>query len=130
MRQHPAQTDLALFAHGDLSLFQSWSLRHHVSGCTECQADVDAFRAAREHLAAEAVQLPDGLRWDRLADEMTATIRLGLEAGECVAPARPKVVAAPRWRAAAVVATVTALLVGPKTVSIRIELGCEKIAAA
>ena len=32
--------------------------------------------------------MPAGLNWDRLAEEMSANIHLGLEAGECVAPAK------------------------------------------
>ena len=112
MRKHPAETELALLAHGDLSLLQAWSLRRHVSRCPECQAELDGFRAAHQHLGSGADELPAGLRWDRLAEEMTANIRLGLEAGECVAAVPPRAVPAPRWRAAAVVATVSALLFG------------------
>ena len=35
---------------------------------------------------ASAAEMPEGLDWDRLAAEMTANIRVGLAAGECVAP--------------------------------------------
>ena len=34
--------------------------------------------------------MPPGLNWERLAAEMAANIRVGLEAGECVAPRRSK----------------------------------------
>ncbi len=56
--------------------------------CTECRREVEALRkAARElrELASEIPELPNGLNWNRLADEMTGNIRVGLAAGEAIA---------------------------------------------
>ena len=89
-KTHPAETDLALFATGDLSPWRSALVRFHVAGCAHCRETVDAFRTDRERLRQEASRMPPGLNWERLAAEMAANIRLGLEAGECVAPRRHK----------------------------------------
>jgi hypothetical protein len=56
-----------------------------------------------------AEELPESLEWDRLAAEMTANIRVGLAAGECVSP-RTRKLARLSWRPAAVMAGVVALL--------------------
>ena len=49
--------------------------------------------------------------WDQLAAEMTANIRVGLAAGECVTPRERKVAAIP-WRPAAIAAGMVVLLAG------------------
>ena len=49
--------------------------------------------------------------WDQLAAEMTANIRVGLAAGECVTP-RERKVAAISWRPAAIAAGLVVLLAG------------------
>jgi hypothetical protein len=90
MKTHALETDLALFATGDLSPWRSAVVRFHVAGCAQCRETVDAFRRDRERLRQEASRMPAGLNWERLAAEMAANIRVGLEAGECVAPRRSK----------------------------------------
>ena len=50
-------------------------------------------------------------RWDRLAAEMAANIRVGLAAGECVAPRGRKRGLSMRWRVTAAVGGFCALLV-------------------
>jgi anti-sigma factor RsiW len=90
MKRHTAETDLALFATGDLSPWRSALVRLHVARCAHCRETVDAFRRDRERLRQEASRMPPGLNWERLAAEMAANIRVGLEAGECVAPRRSK----------------------------------------
>ena len=47
--------------------------------------------------------MPEGADWDRLAAEMTANIRVGLAAGECVAPRR-KLDLSRSWKPAGLVA--------------------------
>ncbi|MDQ6707651.1 MAG: hypothetical protein M3Z85_16945 [Acidobacteriota bacterium] len=90
--KHLSEADLALYAGGDLGwLFQKRAGRH-IAGCAECQAAAVEFSAARAAIAdcaesAESVALP----WSRMAGEMKANIRLGLEAGECVGLRRPPV---------------------------------------
>jgi anti-sigma factor RsiW len=90
MKAHAVETDLALFATGDLNPWRSALVRFHVARCAQCRETVDAFRRDRERLRQEASRMPPGLNWERLAAEMAANIRVGLEAGECVAPRRSK----------------------------------------
>ena len=108
---HPLQTDLALYSSGDLPVWRRPMMRLHVSGCDHCRTWVEAFVADRESLRALSAEMPAGVHWDRLAAEMSANVRLGLEAGECVAPRVRKPTLAAGWRVAAACAGVTALLV-------------------
>jgi len=55
--------------------------------------------------------MPSGVRWDRLAAEMAANIRVGLAAGECVAPHPPKRLIHTGWRVAAAIGALSALMV-------------------
>ena len=110
MRAHPPETDLALYASGDLSLWRGVLARLHMTGCERCRGIAEAYRADRERVREIAAGLPEDLDWDRLAAEMTANIRVGLAAGECVAPARRPRSRSMNWRPAAVAAGVVALL--------------------
>ncbi|MDQ6664424.1 MAG: hypothetical protein M3Z23_08525 [Acidobacteriota bacterium] len=80
--KHLSEADLALYAGGDLAWFFQKRAERHIAGCGECQAGAVEISAARSAIAdrAEFIALP----WDRMAAEMKANIRLGLEAGECV----------------------------------------------
>jgi hypothetical protein len=84
---HPFNTELALYAEGDLRGWERIRTAFHVRGCRVCQENVQAFRLDREQLQDMVGELPPGLNWDRLSAEMSANIRVGLAAGECVAPA-------------------------------------------
>ena len=113
---HPNAASLALYAGNDCGLLRKAQLWPHVSQCAGCQAEIAEYQAAKTGLVAVTSELPDGLRWDRLAEEMTANIHLGLEAGECVAPFRP---AQPErlhshidWRAATVMAAMLIIMAG------------------
>ncbi|HXM41091.1 MAG TPA: hypothetical protein VN924_07550 [Bryobacteraceae bacterium] len=79
---HPNQSILALYAGRDLGWFTRRRTERHLSHCGECRDEVQAFASARDNLAA-LNELP-AISWNRLAAEMKANIRLGLEAGECV----------------------------------------------
>jgi hypothetical protein len=111
MNMHPAEFALALHASGDLPLWQSIRVRLHTSRCEACRNIVAAYRA--DKVWAEASdQIPEGVNWDRLSAEMTANIRVGLAAGECVAPRSRKpllgAVTAWQWKpVAAVMALMT-----------------------
>lgn len=107
---HPAKTDLALFAGGDLGLIERWRLRRHVSSCRACSLEADAFRAASAELRAQPPELPARLNWDRLAAEMVANIHVGIEAAECIPPVR-RTARSSGWRAAAVMAAMSAAVV-------------------
>jgi hypothetical protein len=111
MKGHVSETDLALYATGDLPFWRGALVRLHVRQCDGCRALVQALRADREELRRWADDMPAGLEWDQLSAEMTANIRVGLAAGECVTP-RERKVAAISWRPAAIAAGLVVLLTG------------------
>jgi hypothetical protein len=81
MNSHPKDADLALLAGGDCGRVTRFLVAKHVRGCRECTAKVAHF----EMLRADVSRMPaPELDWSRLAAEMKANIRLGIEAGECV----------------------------------------------
>jgi hypothetical protein len=88
MSMHPFDTELALYAGGDLRGWERIKTALHVRGCQSCKASVEAFRLDQGQLHASGDSMPAGVNWDRLAAEMSANIRVGLAAGECVAPPR------------------------------------------
>lgn len=85
-RSHPSARRLALLAGGELGWWERFRATRHTSGCAACRAELDALRETRMELADLACELPGAVQWDHLAAEMRANIRLGLEAGEIVAP--------------------------------------------
>jgi hypothetical protein len=113
--RHAAETDLALYAAGDLPFWRGVLVKFHVHRCDECRGLVEALRADRDELRRSADDMPANLSanldWDQLAAEMTANIRVGLAAGECVTP-RERKVAAISWRPAAIAAGLVVLLAG------------------
>jgi hypothetical protein len=114
--KHPAEFALALYASGDLPVWQGVRVRLHTSRCAACRNIVAAYRADRIWVE-QADQIPEGVNWDRLSAEMTANIRVGLAAGECVAPrARrktlPGALAHWQWKPVAAAAGVVLLLTG------------------
>lgn len=82
MIKHPSEATLALFTGGELGRFARWRVGHHVEECDDCRRQVAGFAKLREEVR-DAGEVPE-LDWNRLAVEMKANIRLGLEAGECV----------------------------------------------
>ncbi len=107
---HPHEADLALYAGGDLGLLTRLRLRAHLSGCSDCRRSVEEFHAAIEALRREQLEMSRGLRWDRLASEMTANIHLGVAAGECVGPVAVQRIR-PRWQKAVILAPVLVPLI-------------------
>ncbi len=114
-RQHVMETELALYAAGDLPFWRGALVGFHVRRCDECRGLVEALRMDRQELRRTADVMPGEIStnfdWDRLAAEMTANIRVGLAAGECVTP-RERKVAAISWRPAAIAAGLVVLLAG------------------
>jgi anti-sigma factor RsiW len=112
--KHVAETDLALYVSGDLGLFQRAAVHFHIGRCERCSQLVEAYRADRARIKEVAAKMPEGVDWDRLSAEMTANIRVGLAAGECVARPRrrktPAMKLAVSWRPAAIAAGAVALL--------------------
>jgi hypothetical protein len=113
MNRHVKETDLALYASGDLRLWQCVAVRLHVRRCDLCREMVQEFRADGRALRDAGDGLPEGLNWARLSAEMTANIRVGLAAGECVAPrgrGRVRKSIPAQWRPVALASMVTAML--------------------
>jgi hypothetical protein len=111
MSRHPVETDLALYAAGDLPFWRSTLVKVHVRRCDECRGLVDGLRADRQELRHSADAMPKSVDWDQLAAEMTANIRVGLAAGECVTP-RERRIPSISWRPAAIAAGLVVVLAG------------------
>src|SRR5208283_327585 len=111
LMKHASQTDLALYGAGDLAPWRRPWIGLHVGRCPECRRQIETYRAGREHIRALSDPLPSGVRWERLSAEMAANIRVGLAAGECVAPRLPKHTIPTGWRVAGVITGFCALLV-------------------
>jgi anti-sigma factor RsiW len=77
---------LALFAGGELGSFWRWRVERHVAACAACRGEVSEFSELRA--AVPGMIEPPDTSWTKLAAEMKANIRLGLEAGECVSAGR------------------------------------------
>ena len=112
MTRHTAETDLALYASGDLPVLRKLAAAWHVRGCEECRGLVETFRLDRDGLHQAADRLPEDIDWDQLSAEMTANIHVGLAAGECVTPRTPKVEVLGWWRPAAAAAGIVVLVAG------------------
>jgi len=85
--KHPAEAQIALFAGGDLGRWERWRVARHIGRCSECRHEAQALRdagAQLRELAAEMPELPNGLSWNRLAQEITGNIRVGFAAGEAI----------------------------------------------
>lgn len=85
---HIPESDLALFISGDVGMWTYVHINLHLAHCEACRERIEAYRLSRQRLKQAAAEMPEGADWDRLAAEMTANIRVGLAAGECVAPRR------------------------------------------
>jgi hypothetical protein len=109
--KHPSLVQLALSAGGELGRLERWLVSRHVRKCVECQAELEAFRLSSADLHDLADETPKDLNvnWNRLAEEMTGNIRVGLAAGEAIAAFDPPAARAPRlrWNAATVLAVAT-----------------------
>ena len=109
--RHPKQATLALLAGGDLGPIRTWWANRHVSRCAECRDEIAGYSEMRE-LLPELAELPE-ISWNRMAAEVQANVRLGLEAGECVSGTEP--LGRPMltgWRAAVAIASVIVLVGG------------------
>lgn len=81
---HPNIAELALYVGGDCGRLARWRIGRHLRRCPACLAEVEAHRSACETLRECVAEIPAGVNWDRLAEEMTGNIRVGLAAGACV----------------------------------------------
>lgn len=110
---HPTDEQIALYSGGDLGRWERWRVSRHIARCTQCRREVQALRDASSQLrelAGHMSPLPNGLNWDRLAEDMAGNIRVGLAAGEAIAgfdrPARSRRF---HWNAALVAAGAMAI---------------------
>jgi hypothetical protein len=110
--RHPNQATLALHAGGDLGPFRRWLTARHVARCTYCSQEIAGYTEMRE-LLPELAEIPE-ISWNRMAAEIKANVRLGLEAGECVrSPEMPVHQASiSGWRAVVAFASVLVLVGG------------------
>jgi len=109
---HPSESELALFAGGDLGFVDRWRVRQHLRQCDSCRSEVESYQDARQDVRALVDEMPEGVNWTRLSQEMTGNIRVGLAAGECVGPVpmhRPRSLA---WHAAAVISASFVIVLG------------------
>lgn len=113
---HPNNGTLALLAGGDLGFWPALSVRWHLHGCERCKSELLAFRRTYHLVTGAAKDLPPGIDWNRLSDEMTGNIRVGLAAGECVGgfserPRRFHLGRRLRWNGAMAAALLTGIFV-------------------
>ncbi len=102
MTAHVPETQLALYSRGDLGFWNRFRVRRHLQECDACAEIVSDYSGMEEQFSDMSGLLPPVLNeaaWQRLSAEMTANIRLGMAAGECVSekrrmPVRPRLAAA------------------------------------
>jgi len=110
--KHLNEERLALLACDDLGFWPTLRAHWHLRGCERCRRALDAFQSDRRAVAEAAQDMPAGIDWARLSEEMTGNIRVGLAAGECVGeyPAKPRVFRL-RWGGATVAAVLMVVFV-------------------
>ena len=65
---HPRETDLALFAGGELGPLARWRIERHLDKCSRCQADVSDFFHLQSDLS-DLAELP-AVDWQALAHQI------------------------------------------------------------
>ncbi len=102
---HPKETDLALFAGGELGPLSRWRIERHIESCSECEALVaDYFHLAEELQPLAA--LP-ALNWDAMAHG----IEERLAAEEPIVHVQPRVPAMAWAAGLAAVAVISGVMV-------------------
>jgi hypothetical protein len=86
--KHPSIENLALYAGKELPWWTRIAVGQHVHGCPQCQQEVALFQGAKAAVGAEVEVMPPGVQWDRLAAEMAANVKLGLEASDAISAYR------------------------------------------
>ena len=111
LQQHRAEPDLALYAGKDVSPWRTPLLYWHVAACAYCRERAEQYRDDRHEFKRLAAELPRDLNWELISTEMTANVRVGLAAGECVAsPDAGHRTLAMHWRVTAAAAGLVVLL--------------------
>jgi hypothetical protein len=109
-RAHIPETTLALYISGDMPWWRRALVGLHVSRCRWCRQTVEIYQGDRLRIREIAAEMPPGVNWAKLSAEITANVRVGLAAGECVAPRKRKTTSI-GWRPAAAMAGLAAVLV-------------------
>ena len=110
--KHPGEIKLALFAGSDLGFVERLRVRKHVRECESCRSEVEALRSCAGQLRGVTGEMPDGVNWTHLSQEMTGNIRVGLAAGECVGPEPRERRRSLGWHAAGVMAAAFVIGIG------------------
>jgi hypothetical protein len=110
--RHPGEIELALFAGGDLGFRERWRVRNHLRTCEDCRSELEVLRYGSQRLRDLSEELPEGVNWTRLSQEMTGNIRVGFAAGECVGPIPSHHPKSLGWHALAVMAAAFVIVLG------------------
>ncbi|MEO8026211.1 MAG: hypothetical protein ABI823_07040 [Bryobacteraceae bacterium] len=89
--RHPSEIDLALYSSGDQAMYERLKTALHVRRCAHCSGRVVAYRGDGEVVKNVSLTMPSSVDWERLSEEMTGNIHVGLAAGECVGPVHSNV---------------------------------------
>ncbi|MBI2688978.1 MAG: hypothetical protein HYX27_21970 [Acidobacteria bacterium] len=112
--KHLSIDKLALYSGSELPWWTRLAIQRHVSSCTQCQHEVAQFRETAEAVRMETEEMPAGVQWERLAAEMRANVRLGLEASDAISAYGPVTESGPgqgmSWRVAALATGFVVLL--------------------
>ena len=87
--KHPTEAQLALFAGGDLGRWERWRVARHVARCAAMPARSPGFARGRHATSRRSRRkcpsCQTDLSWNRLSQEISGNIRVGLAAGEAIA---------------------------------------------
>ena len=90
---HPDGQQLALYSRKDLPWHKAWSIRRHLASCAACRSELSEARSSTEALRRQAagttLSSSEAIAdWAVLEREMLANIKVGLDAAQCIGPAR------------------------------------------
>jgi len=86
--RHPSPAALALYARSDFSRFSHLRVRLHLRKCGRCRRQVasiaETIAQAAQDVKIRLAHTEDLPGWDRLRQEMTGNIAVGLAAAQCI----------------------------------------------
>ncbi len=102
---HPRETDLALFAGGELGPLGRWRIEKHIESCESCERiTADFFRLPDQ--ISELGELPD-VDWNAMAESIEGRVRAETAAAE---PLRGRRISPAVWQLGAAAACVIAVV--------------------
>lgn len=85
---HPGPAELALYARSDLRLLSRLRIGLHVRSCSHCRQQLftlkHAIRSTAEEVRVRVRRAGNIQGWQRLQQEMTGNIAVGLAAAQCI----------------------------------------------